>query len=116
MVMKCRTQLLWLLLISLVALSGCKSGSNTEGAVIVKLQNGGVDRLEIKVRNEAYKAYAFNEVLTDKNLLTESYRVAIQPTDDLNERFFIYVQGHNGAALAAASSFATREPEQSFFD
>ena len=114
MVMKCRTKLLWLILINFIALSACKSGSDTEGAVIVEITSTAtVDRLEIKIRNEAYKAYVFDEPLVEKNILNESYRIAIQPTDDLNERFFIYVKGYNGAAqVAAASSFADfREPE-----
>ena len=105
MVQICRATIAWLTLVALVMFGGCKSGSNTEGAVIVEVTStAAVDNLEIKIRDKDYTAYVFNEALTDKNILTETYRIAIQPTEDLNEDFFIYVRGYNGQNLVAANS------------
>ena len=104
MVQICRATIAWLTLVTLVMFGGCKSGSDTEGAVIIEVTStAAVDNLEIKIRDKDYTAYVFNEALTDKNILTETYRIAIQPTEDLNEDFFIYVRGYNGQNLVAAS-------------
>ena len=53
----CRTRLAWLLFVTFTVMSGCKSSSSTEGSVIVEITStSAVDNLEIKIRNQAYKA------------------------------------------------------------
>lgn len=109
-----RSALFWLSLACVLILTSCNKSSDTQGAVIFEITStSAVDNLEIKIRNESYTAFVFNESISDKNILTEPYRVALQPTDELQERFFIYVKGYSGEALVAATStFADfRTPE-----
>ena len=109
-----RSAFSWLALACVLVLTSCKQGSDTQGAVIFEITStSAVDNLEIKIRNKAYTAYSFNESISEKNILTEPYRVALQPTEGLEEEFLIYVKGYSGQTLVAANStFADfRTPE-----
>ncbi|MBT6435376.1 MAG: hypothetical protein HOK28_19930 [Deltaproteobacteria bacterium] len=104
----------WVALTCVLILTSCKQGSDTQGAVIFEISStSAVDNLEIKIRNEAYTAYSFTESVSEKNILTDPYRIALQPTEDLQEKFLIYVKGYSGDSLIAANSaFADfRTPE-----
>lgn len=106
------TKLLLLVCFSAL-LSSCEKSVNTAEAVVLEITSTqAVDSLQIKIRNEAYTAYVFDEQIEDKNILEEPYRVALQPTEELNEKFFVYVTGSMGANLVVANSvFADfREP------
>ena len=109
-----RSAFSWLALACVLVLTSCKQGSDTQGAVIFEITStSAVDNLEIKIRNKTYTAYSFNESISEKNILTEPYRVALQPTEGLEEEFLIYVKGYSGQTLVAANStFADfRTPE-----